>query len=71
MDHVAIDLLSPVVTSTNGFNFVLLVVCLLSRFIFIRPLHTKAAAEVVAILYLIFVDLGSPKSYSLTMARSL
>ena len=61
MDHVAIDLLSPGVTSTNGFNFVLLVVCLLSRFIFIRPLHTKAAAEVVAILYLIFVDLGFPK----------
>ena len=61
MDHVAIDLLSPGVTSDNGFNYVLLVVCLLSRFIFLHALHTKSAAEVVARLYLIFSDLGFPK----------
>src|SRR5690348_16827607 len=61
MDHVTINLLSLGITSTNGFNFILWVVCLLSQFVFLCPLHTKAAAEVIAVLYLIFVDLGFPK----------
>src|SRR5690242_12528651 len=43
MDHIAINLLSPGMTSINGFNFILLVVCLLSCFIFLHALHMKAA----------------------------
>ena len=60
-DHIAIDLAGPFPTSAAGFNYVLVHVDVLTRFIILRPLHSKLASEVAKTLYLIWTDFGFPR----------
>jgi hypothetical protein len=60
-EHVAIDLGTFSVTSPRGMNFILVVVCVFSRFLLLRPLRSKAAEEVARVLWQIMCDFGTPK----------
>ena len=61
-DLVHIDLFGPLVVSSNGNKFVLLVIDSLSRFVVLRPLRDKSALTVAQALYSCFVDFGFPKA---------
>jgi hypothetical protein len=60
-DHVGMDFLGPFNTSIDGFNYILLVVDVLTRFVILRPLRAKLAEEVAWTLLCIFADFGVPK----------
>jgi transposase InsO family protein len=59
-DHIAIDLAGPFPTSEAGFNYVLVHVDLLTRFIIVRPLQSKLALEVAQTLFQIWTTFGFP-----------
>jgi transposase InsO family protein len=60
-DHVAIDLFCPGITSQDGYNYVLLLVDICSRFTILRPLRSKSAIDTAQALLSIFADFGFPK----------
>ena len=60
MDHIAMDLLSQR-TSRKGYNFVLVVVDIATRFVFLRALMDKEMDTIVKKLIRIFADTGFPK----------
>jgi hypothetical protein len=60
-DHVAIDLFGPLTPSTNGSNYVLLLVDIATRFVILRPIMDKTAESVSRALYMIFTDFGIPQ----------
>jgi hypothetical protein len=59
-DHTAMDFV-VLKTSLNGYNFILLFVDVLTRFVILRPLKSKTAEEVAWTLLCIFADFGVPK----------
>jgi hypothetical protein len=61
-DHVAIDLAGPFPTSPRGNNFMLVVVDVATRFVFLRALQDKTAHSVAQVLYTLFCDVGWPKA---------
>lgn len=61
MDHIAIDTAQPSVTTPDGFNYILVIVDVCSRFVWFRPLKTKTAIEMAAALYHLFMEFGFPK----------
>ena len=61
LDHIAIDLAGPLPTSESGFNFILIIVDIATRFVLVRPLQTKEAEEVAWTLLTVFADFGLPK----------
>jgi hypothetical protein len=61
MDHVGVDLFGPLPTSSSGFNFGLVLVDLFTRFIVVRSLRSKSAADVASELYRIFCIVGFPR----------
>jgi hypothetical protein len=61
MDHIAMDFIGPFNTSVNGFNYILLVVDVLTRFVWLRPVKSKTAEEVAWVLLCIFADFGAAK----------
>ena len=60
-DHVAIDLLGPMPTTSDGYNYILVLVDVNSRFTLLRALKDKSAISVARELMLIFTDFGFPK----------
>lgn len=60
MDHIAIDLLGPLPTSLKGYNFVLVVVDIATRFTVLRAMRTKMMEEVAWHLWGVFSDFGIP-----------
>jgi transposase InsO family protein len=60
-DHVATDLLQMPQCSHEGFNYVLILVDVATRFVILRSLQSKEAPEVYAALLGIFADFGFPK----------
>ena len=61
MEHIAIDTALSFPTSATGMNILLVVVCIFTRFVFLRALPDKSAASVAAALFNIFADFGFPK----------
>jgi transposase InsO family protein len=59
-DHIAIDLKS-LPTSTQGYNYILVVVDICTRYVFLRAIKDKEAATVAGQLLKIFIDIGFPK----------
>ena len=60
-DHVAIDLIGPLPTSRLGYNYILVHVDVLTRFVLIRPLTDKTALTVARTLFTIWADFGFPR----------
>jgi len=59
-EHVAIDLAQfPV--SNRGYEYVLLVVDICTRFVFLEPLKTKNAETITSLLFKLFCTIGFPK----------
>ena len=61
MDHAATDYIGPFPTTPEGWNYLLLVLCLCTRFVFLFPMKTKLAAEVAQELFRLFCLVGFPK----------
>ena len=61
LTHVSIDLLGPMPTTLDGFNYILILVDVCSRFTILRPLVDKSAESVARALFQIFTDFGFPK----------
>ena len=60
-DHVSIDLLGPMPTTSDGYNYILVLVDVCSRFTILRALRDKSALSVARELLIIFTDFGFPK----------
>jgi transposase InsO family protein len=60
-DHVAMDLLGPFPTSGGGYNFVLIMVDVATRFVVLRSLRVKTMEGIAWELAKIFADFGVPK----------
>ncbi|EIE82418.1 hypothetical protein RO3G_07123 [Rhizopus delemar RA 99-880] len=60
-DQIAIDLGSFDITSTNGNNFLLVIVDLFSRFVVLRAIKTKSALDVALALVQVFSMFGYSK----------
>lgn len=61
MDHVALDLLGPLPTGSAGEKYILVLIDLFTRFIFLRALTNKTANGVASTLYCIFCNFGHPR----------
>ena len=59
-DHVSFDLFE-MTTSIDGFNYVLVLVDVCTRFVLLKPLRSKQADEVARALFGIFTDMGFPR----------
>jgi transposase InsO family protein len=59
-DHIAMDL-KELPTSTNGYNYILVIVDICTRYVFLRALKNKEAMTIARNLYQIFIDIGFPK----------
>lgn len=60
-DHVAIDLAGPFTTSDTGNHYLLVVVDVCTRFVFLRAIPDKRAITIAQELFKIFCDVGFPK----------
>ena len=60
MSHMAVDLAGPLPCSPRGNIYLLVLICLFTRFVFLRALPSKEAHIVAAVLYLIFCEAGFP-----------
>jgi hypothetical protein len=60
-DHIAIDLAGPFPTSPRGNNYLLVIVDVATRFVFLRCLRDKCAESVAQALFALFCDAGWPK----------
>ncbi len=60
MDHLAIDL-KQLPESEGGFNYILVVVDLCTRFVFLRALKTKSAESIAKKLVHLFCEAGFPR----------
>ena len=63
-EHFAMDLLTPLPMSSDGFNTCLVVVDIATRFCFLRPLSGKSAKLVQTELERIFADFAPPARIS-------
>lgn len=60
-DHMAIDLAGPFPRTTDGERYMLILVDVCTRFVFLRPLKTKRALDVATTLFDIFCIIGFPR----------
>lgn len=60
-DHYAIDYAGPFLTTFDGYNYVLLVVDMASRYVVLRPTKTRLETEAAEVLFQIAADFGIPK----------
>jgi len=60
-DHYAIDYAGPLTTTVDGFNYVLVIVDMASRFVVLRPTKTRLETEAADILFQLFADYGIPE----------
>ena len=61
MDHIVIDFIGPFPTSQKGYNFILILVDVLTRMVLLRPVKQKSAEEIAWLLLNVFADFGNPK----------
>lgn len=61
MSHVAIDLAGPLPISRGGEKFILVIIDLFSKFIFLHALKEKSAQTIAASLFLTFCNFGHPE----------
>ncbi len=61
MDHICWDFFGPFKTSERGYNIVLLIVDIATRFVILRAMQTKTAEEVAMTLLEVFSNFGFPK----------
>ena len=65
MHQVQVDLVDmktyPATVESQCFKYILVMLDVFSRFIFLRPLKSKSASEVACILLKIFCDTGPPR----------
>ena len=66
MNRIQMDIVdmnrNPVeISEDKVFRYVLVVLVVFSRFIFLRPLRSKSSTEVAAVVMQIFTDVGPPK----------
>src|SRR3990167_470739 len=61
MDHIGIDLAGPLPTTEDGYNYVLVVIDVCTKFTFLRALKSKLATEIAQSLFELFCDVGFPK----------
>ena len=59
-DHIIWDLIGKLPTSVNGYNYVLIIVDVLTRFVVLKPLRTKSAEEIASRLVECFANFGVP-----------
>lgn len=60
-DHLAIDLIGPMPPHPAGLSYVLVIVDVCSRFVWLRALPDKTSHSIASTLFLIFSDFGFPK----------
>ena len=60
MSHVAFDTAGPLPETPRGNVFLLVVVCLFTRFVFLRAIPDKSALTIAAALFNIFCEVGFP-----------
>ena len=60
-DHIQIDLIGPVPESTNGFQWILTIVDVMTGFTLLRALKNKSMESVAQTLWNVFADFGIPK----------
>jgi transposase InsO family protein len=61
-DHIAIDLAGPFAASGPDMHtYILVIVDVCTRFVFLRPLPNKCAESVGSALFKVFCDIGFPK----------
>lgn len=60
-DHWALDLAGPLTTSTQGNNYLLVLVDICTRFCVLRPIPNKQSHTIVSTLIQIFCDFGLPR----------
>ena len=61
MDVVAVDTAHSFPTTPRGNNVLLVVVCVFTRFVFLRALPNNSAVSVAMALLHIFLDFGFPR----------
>ena len=61
MDHVIYDFIGKLRVSERGYCFILIMVCVMTRFVFLKPLRTKSAKEVAFALVNVFANFGVPQ----------
>ena len=62
MQTVSIDTLGPLTTSSNGHNYILVMVDMFTRFVSLAPLISKSAEDVAQALLTTFSRLGFPST---------
>ena len=60
-EHIALDLAGPLKTSKQGYNMILVITDICTRFTIIRPLRSKMAKDVAKELFHVMADFGVPK----------
>ena len=60
MDHVIYDFIGKLRVSERGYCFILIMVCVMTHFVFLKPLRMKSAKEVAFTLVNVFVNFGVP-----------
>ncbi len=60
-DHIAIDL-KQLPTSADGFNYILVIVDVCTRFVFLRALKDKTSVSIAQSLLNVFFDIGFPRT---------
>ena len=61
MDHVIYDFIGKLRVSERGYCFILIMVCVMTCFVFLKLLRTKSAKEVAFALVNVFVNFGVPQ----------
>ena len=61
MDHVIYDFIGKLRVSERGYCFILIMVCVMTCFVFLKPLRTKSAKEVAFALVNVFANFGVPQ----------
>jgi len=60
-DHVAIDYAGKFITSAEGYNYVMVIVDIASRFVILRPVKSRLETEAAKVLFQVFADYGVPR----------
>ena len=61
MDHVIYDFIGKLRVLERGYCFILIMVCVMTCFVFLKPLRTKSAKEVAFALVNVFANFGVPQ----------
>jgi len=60
-EHMAIDLAGPFPEDDNGHRFLLVLVDVCTRFVFLEPIPNKEATTIAKVLFRIFTTIGFPR----------